>query len=165
MPYYNLLLVALMLPLSGCIKRVDDAFVKEGGYHQKLIKTEKFQRYHNGQTTLLVTATYLGEEKHSERFIIGLYRDEGIEAIPGTPTLKLTLNGTPPQKLTKLSQETIRPSELPLQMVWMDYYMVTFPHTDTKTLHLQITTPHLGSGTLQFAKVAKYMLHPSTMKL
>ncbi len=163
MPYYAAIVMVLMLLLDGCSSKTEKTFLqsfeKEKNYHQKLIKTEKLQFYENNLTKILLTATYLGEGKAgAESFIVGIYSDDDITAVPGSDDLKLTLNGKQPLKIEPLSPEDDGLKNLSFISEWTSYYRISFPHVESKRLEMKVVTPRFGSGRMHFAKIAKYMI-------
>lgn len=163
MPYFAAIVTLLILMFGGCSSKTEKAFLKsfakEKNYHQKLIKTEKLQFYEENLTKVVLTATYLGENKAgAELFIVGIYADEDIVVIPGTDSLKLRLNGSAPLKIESLSQEDSALKNLSFISEWTSYYRISFPHVESKRLEMKVVIPRFGSGRMHFAKIAKYMI-------
>ena len=163
MPYYAAIVMVLMLLLDGCGSKTEKTFLrsfeKEKSYHQKLIKTEKLQFYEDNLTKILLTATYLGEGKTGvERFIVGIYADDDIAAIPGSENVKLMLNGKHPLKIEPLSLGDTALKNLSFVSGWISYYRISFPRIESRQLEMKVEIPRYGSGRMHFAKIAKYMI-------
>ncbi len=161
MRYYLTAVILLILLLSGCSFKKEkvllEEFAKEKAYHQRLIKTEKIQFYDHNTTALLLTATYLGETAGGEAFAMGIYGEGDDVPELGKDGLWVRLNGKNPLRIEALSGDDLH--NLPFAVKWMRYYRLTFPHSESKKLKMEIGLLHLGKkGSIIFGKMPKYML-------
>jgi hypothetical protein len=151
--------------LHGCTSKEETAlmasYTDKIKYHKKLQKTEKIQLYENNVTKVMVTATYLftrtvdKNDTRDESFIVGIHvDDEAAENV----SYSLLLNGKAAKDIKELSVDDERLKELSFISQWGEYYLVTFPHVNSKKVTLVFQSERYGKGVLHFAKVAKYVL-------
>jgi hypothetical protein len=159
--------MAIVLLLGCTSKQESDllqAYDKKIRYHKQLQKTEKLQLYNGGMTNVMLTATYLYEQnfdkqdRRDEVFIVGIHLHD--EDATGSVKLEnaLTLNGQGPKVVVPLDLNDERLTEISLVTEWSSYYLVTFPHEESKSLTLVFKNKAYGEGVLHFAKVGKYVL-------
>lgn len=140
------------------------SYDEQSTYHKQLQKTEKLQLYNGGTTKAMLTAIYLytptfkKKDRRDEVFIVGIYlEDEASQGITAVGN-SLTLNGHAAKDIAPLDPQDERLAELSLVTPWSSYYLVTFPHVESKKLTLIFKSRSYGEGMLHFAKVAKYVL-------
>ena len=157
--------IALLL---GCTSKEEkalmQAYEKNKSYHKQLQKTEKIQLYDGLVTKVLLTATYLYEpnyqkdDKRDETFIVGVYLEESEIQTFNQEGFSLTLNGNMHKSIKKLEKGDKRLKNISFVSEWSHFYLVTFPHTSSKSFKLIFKSDRYGEGELHFAKVAKYVL-------
>jgi len=157
-----------MVLLAGCASKEEKALIKvyetKKSYHQQLQKTEKIQLYDGNNTKALLTATYLNEHhidkeyKPDEVFVVGIYIEDMEEAPFGREGYRLTLNGAAPKSIQKLAADDPLLKHISFVSEWSYFYLITFPHTTSKSFKLIFESELYGKGKLHFAKVAKYVL-------
>ena len=162
----GLLLVTIVF-IVGCSTKKEDnlmrSYNEKVSYHKELQKTEKIQLYKNGETNVVLIATYKftkNYEKNDTRdevFIVGIHAEEEEAADINVNDYKLTVNKKPAKKVTALSADDKRLNKLSFVTEWGSYYLMVFPHVNSKKVQLKFTHKEYGSGTLHFAKVAKYV--------
>lgn len=165
-------LITLAL-LTGCSSKEQDALMqaydKEKNYHMQLQKTEKIQLYDAQVTKAMLTATYLFEESadtndtRDEVFIVGIYAEENEDDSFNENSFEedeysLVLNGKPPKSVKQLKASDPLLKDISFVSDWSQFYLVTFPHTSSKSFKLVFESYFYGKGELHFAKVAKYVL-------
>ena len=139
-------------------------YVTNAAYHKRLQKTEKIQLYEGNVTKAMLTATYLYTqtyEKHDTRdevFIVGIHLEEEAAGKMKEGEYSLSLNGSKAKEAVKLDINDERLKENSFVIEWGSYYLVTFPHVESKDFTLAFKSAVYGEGTLHFAKVAKYVL-------
>ncbi len=160
-------LIAMVLLLGCTSKKEKDlmhVYSEKSNYHKHLQKTEKIQLYKNGITQVMLTATYLfrqdfkKKDTRDEVFIVGLHlEDESYETF-NTAKYNLTLNGKTPKEVKMLGLNDERLKDIPFVTESGSYYLVTFPHEESKDFMLLFESESYGKGELHFAKKAKYVL-------
>lgn len=159
--------IAIVLLLGCTSKQESDlihAYDVKAAYHKQLQKTEKLQLYNGGTTKAMIAATYLytqnfkKKDTRDEVFIVGIHLED--EAAKGLVDIgeSLTLNGIKAKKTVPLDLKDERLKEISFVTPWSSYYLVTFPHIESKSLTLVFKSKRYGEGMLHFAKVAKYVL-------
>ena len=162
-----LLGITVMALLSGCSSKEEKHFLavyeKNKEYHLKLQKTEKINLKDGEFTKILLTATYLfepssdKEDKRDEKFIVGFYvTDEDV--FVDISDYEITLNGTEPKSIKMLQKNDPLLRSISFNSEWTHFYLLTFPHTNSKSFKLLFESDFYGKGELHFAKVAKYVL-------
>lgn len=155
--------------LAGCTQKEEislvQQFEKHKVYRKNLSKTEKVQLYSTtGETKALLVATYLyaqtlhKKDGRDEVFIIGVYAEDDIESDFAKSEYTLTLNGQLPREVQKLNPGDARLKDVSFVVEWGSYYLMTFPHVESKSFDLVFESKEYTRGTLHFAKVAKYVL-------
>ena len=163
---HNIILtLSVMALLAGCTSKEEkalmEAYETKKSYHQQLQKTEKTQLYDGNSTKALLTATYLNEQnidkeyKPDEVFIVGIYIEE--ESFD-QEWYSLTLNGSAPKSIQELAADDPLLKNISFISEWNYFYLITFPHTSSKSFKLVFESELYGKGELHFAKVAKYVL-------
>lgn len=166
---YNIILaLCAMALLAGCTSKEEkalmEAYEAKKSYHYQLQKTEKTQLYDENSTKALLTATYLNEQnidkeyKPDEVFIVGIYIEEMEEESFDQEGYSLTLNGAAPKSIQELSADDPLLKDISFVSEWNYFYLITFPHTSSKSFKLVFESELYGKGELHFAKVAKYVL-------
>ena len=153
--------------LLGCTSKEQkvlmQSYEKEKSYHVSLQKTEKTQLYDGQVTKALLTATYLFTETvdkndtRNEKFIVGVYVEEEDASSLDSAGYTLTLNGQVSQEIKPLERQDPLLKDISFQSDWNQFYLVTFPHTSSKSFYLIFESDVYGKGTLHFAKAAKYV--------
>ncbi len=161
-------MVGIAVLLLGCTskeqKELMKSFEKEKIYHQNLQKTEKTQLYDGEVTKAMLTATYLftkSEDKNDirdEKFIVGVYVEEGNDESFVNKGYTLTLNGNAPKSIERLNKNNSLLKEISFNSDWSQFYLITFPHTQSKSFKLIFQSDIYGKGELNFAKISKYVL-------
>jgi len=162
-----ILSITVMALLAGCSSQEEEKFLriyeKNKEYHLKLQRTEKINLKEDGVTKILLTATYLfapvseKEDERDEKFIVGFHvDDEDISVDMGN--YEITLNGTEPKNIKMLKKSDPLLRSVSFNTEWTHFYLITFPHTDSKSFKLLFKSDLYGKGELHFAKVAKYVL-------
>ena len=164
----TILILSAIAFLAGCTSKEEKvlmkAYEKKKSYHQQLQKTEKTQLYDGNITKALLTATYLNEQnidkeyKSDEVFIVGIYIEESEEESFDQTGYSLTLNGSAPKSIKILEADDPQLKHISFVSEWNYFYLVTFPHTPSKSFKLIFESELYGKGELHFAKVAKYVL-------
>lgn len=159
----------MALLLLGCSSKSEkdllERYSQNIAYHKQLQKTEKSQFYQNDETKIMLTATYLytpnndKNDTRDEAFILGLYLHEDAGENLYSSEYNLTLNGQIPSEIKALEAEDERLKDLSFVTDWGDYYLVTFPHVESKKITLVFESERYGKGTMHFAKVAKYVIN------
>ncbi|RLA57959.1 MAG: hypothetical protein DRQ78_12850, partial [Epsilonproteobacteria bacterium] len=166
---YLLLASIFAILLSGCASKEEKALLeklkKNTNYHKRLKQTEKLQLFDvNGTAKVLLIATYLYEQStekndsKEERFIIGIQVSEEAEQSLQAEGYSLSLAGKAATSIVALEHTDILLKDLSFKSQWSSYYLVHFPHSSQKSFKLILSTQSYGSGSLYFAKVAKYVL-------
>jgi len=165
--------ILVLFLLSACTSKEEKAltkvYEKNKTYHQKLQKTEKIQLKDNGITKVVLTATYLYKpskkklNNKDEVFIIGIYAEDNEEQNFTQDGFSLTLEGKAAKEIKLLSKEDPHLKNISFVSDWSQFYLVHFPHTSKKSFKLIFKSDIYGKGTLSFAKVAKYVLHKSSI--
>jgi len=155
--------------LLGCTSKSEkdlmETYSSKISYHKQLQKTEKTQLYQDNETKVMLTATYLytpSDEKNDSRdevFIVGLHLHDEADQNINNSEYNLALNGEVPSEIQVLSTDDERLKEVSFITDWAEYYLVSFPHVDSKRVTLVFESERYGKGTLHFAKVAKYVLN------
>lgn len=158
-----------LLLLAGCTSKDEKALMevyeKNKTYHKQLIKTEKIQLYEDGITKVLLTATYLYDAKRDKKqqkdevFIIGMRVDTDISDGLRSNAFKLTLDGVAPKSIKPLKKQSPLLKEISFTSEWSRFYLVHFPYMEKKSFKVIVSSDRYGKGTLNFAKVAKYVLN------
>ena len=162
-----LLSIAVMALLAGCSSKEEEKFLriyeKNKDYHLKLQRTEKINLKDGEFTKILLTATYLyepisdKEDKRDEKFIVGFYVDDE-DVFGEIGDYEITLNGTEPKNIKMLKKNDPLLKSISFDSEWTHFYLLTFPHTNSKSFKLLFESDFYGKGELHFAKVAKYVL-------
>ena len=162
-----LLSITVMALLVGCSSKEEKHFLtvyeKNKDYHLKLQKTEKTNLKEGNLTKILLTATYLfkptenKEDKRDEKFIVGLYVDDE-DVFDEIGDYEITLNGTEPKSIKILQKSDPLLKLISFNSEWTHFYLITFPHTNSKSFKLLFESDFYGKGELHFSKVAKYVL-------
>jgi len=157
--------------ISGCISKEEqalmDVYLENKTYNQKLQKTEKVQLYNTDEevTKVLVTATYLYKQKAKETkkedevFVVGVYVEESDIENFSEEGFSLSLDGKSAKSIQMLEETSPYLEDISFVAPWTQFYLVHFTHTSKKSFNLLFTSELYGKGTLQFAKVAKYVLN------
>ena len=163
-----ILTLSVMALLAGCTSKEEQALMEaydaKKSYHQQLQKTEKTQLYDGNSTKALLTATYLNEQnsdkeyKPDEVFVVGIYIDDIEEESFDQEWYSLTLNGSAPKSIQELAADDPLLKNISFISEWNYFYIITFPHTSSKSFKLVFESELYGKGKLHFAKVAKYVL-------
>lgn len=164
---FTITFIAIVLLLGCTSKQESDlmqAYDEKITYHKRLQKTEKIQLYDGNVTKAMLTATYLytqnfeKKDTRDEVFIVGIHLEDqelgGIEE----GDYSLTLNGQKAKEAVMLDLNDERLKENSFVIEWGSYYLVTFPHVESKNFTLVFKSAAYGEGVLHFAKVAKYVL-------
>ncbi len=157
------IVILLSLFLGSCSKaekNLMEHYQKTLKYNKHLQKTEKLQLYQGDITKAMLTATYLynpNTPKADEEFIIGLHLSDEIDEDNNSSGYLLTLNGKKAQKVEELKRDDTRLKNIPFVTEWGSYYIASFPHTNSKKFQLKFDSALYGTGSLEFAKVAKYI--------
>ena len=170
--FLGLIVIALFV---GCSSKKEQALLnsyKENiKYHKHLQRTEKAELRDANTSIAILTATYMytpsfeKNDTHEEVFIVGISFEE-----PEVSTLNfdknsisddvneytLTLNGKKATKVVRLNENDKRLKGISFITDWGEYYEVTFPHAG-KRFSLLFENKIYGKGTLNFAKVAKFV--------
>lgn len=164
---FTITFIAIVLLLGCTSKQESDlmqAYDEKIAYHKRLQKTEKIQLYDGNATKAMLTATYLytqnfeKKDTRDEVFIVGIHlEDEELDGIE-EGDYSLTLNGQKAKEAVMLDLNDERLKENSFVMEWGSYYLVTFPHAESKNFTLVFKSAAYGEGMLHFAKVAKYVL-------
>ena len=154
--------------LFGCTSKKEQelmqAYSDKINYHKLLQKTEKTQLYENNVTKVMLTATYLytpSYEKNDTRdevFIVGMHLEDEESVYPASQEYTLTLNDQAAKEVKGLALDDERLKDVSFVSEWGSYYLVTFPHVNSKKITLVLDSELYGKGILNFAKVAKYVL-------
>lgn len=164
---FTITFIAIVLLLGCTSKQESDlmqAYDEKITYHKRLQKTEKIQLYDGNVTKAMLTATYLytqnfeKKDTRDEVFIVGIHlEDEELDGIE-EGDYSLTLNGQKAKEAVMLDLNDERLKENSFVIEWGSYYLVTFPHVESKNFTLVFKSAAYGEGVLHFAKVAKYVL-------
>lgn len=164
---FTITFIAIALLLGCTSKQESDlmqAYDEKITYHKRLQKTEKMQLYNGNVTKAMLTATYIytpsfkKKDTRDEVFIVGVHlEDEDMGSID-EGDYSLTLNGQVAKEAVALDLNDERLKEISFVTEWGSYYLVTFPHVESKKLTLLFKSQTYGEGVLHFAKVAKYVL-------
>lgn len=164
---FTITFIAIVLLLGCTSKQESDlmqAYDEKIAYHKRLQKTEKLQLYDGNATKAMITATYLytqnfeKKDTRDEVFIVGIHlEDEELDGIE-EGDYSLTLNGQKAKEAVMLDLNDERLKENSFVIEWGSYYLVTFPHVESKNFTLVFKSAAYGEGMLHFAKVAKYVL-------
>lgn len=161
----------VMLLIVGCTSKEEQAlkdfYLENKTYNKKLQKTEKIQLYSpdNGETKVLVTATYLNKKtekeikKEDEVFVLGIYIEGSEIDDINDEVFSLSLDRKAPKSLTRLKNDSSYLKDISFVSPWSQFYLVRFPHTTKKSFNLLFNSEYYGQGTLHFSKVAKYVLN------
>ena len=166
---YNILLIlSAVVLLTGCSTKEQEslmqAYEKDKNYHMQLQKTEKTQLYEGETTKAMLTATYLFKENRDindtrdEIFIVGIYVEEEEGSLLNNKGYILTLNKVAPKSSKLLKENDPLLKDISFVSEWSQFYLVTFPHTSSKSFKLIFKSDIYGKGELHFAKMAKYVL-------
>lgn len=162
--------VLVCVLLQGCTTKDENSLLttydKDKHYHKQLQKTENIQLKSDGITMAMLTATYLYDPKEKtadEDFIVGMYAQESEEQDFRKEGYSLHLddgtgNMKKPKMIKPLANDSAYLKNISFVTSWNRFYLVSFGHTDKKSFNLVFNSSHYGSGTLHFAKVAKYTL-------
>jgi len=163
-----ILILSAMTLLAGCTSKEEKALMQaydsKKSYHHQLQKTEKTQLYDGLVTKAVLTATYLNEQnkdkeyKPDEVFVVGIYIEENEMESLDHEGYSLTLNGNPPKSIQTLEANDPLLKNISFISEWNYFYVVTFPHVQSKSFKLIFESDVYGKGELKFAKVAKYVL-------
>ena len=161
------LLFITILFLIGCTTKKEDnllkSYTEKMNYHKELQKTEKVQLYENNETSVVFVATYKftkSFEKNDTRdevFIVGIHAEEEEVTDINVYDYNVTVNKKKAKKVTSLSSDDKRLKNLSFVTEWSSYYLMVFPHVKSKRVKLQFKHQEYGKGTLNFAKVAKFV--------
>lgn len=156
--------------LQGCTSKDENNLLaiynQDKHYNKQLQKTENMQLKSDGITMAMLTATYLydPEDKTAdEHFIVGMYAEESETQDFTKEGYSLHLddsagNMKKPKVIKPLANDSAYLKNISFVTSWNRFYLVSFGHTDKKSFNLVFKSSHYGSGTLHFAKVAKYSL-------
>ena len=163
-----ILTLSMIALLAGCASKEEQALMEayetKKSYHQQLQKTEKTQLYDGNSTKALLTATYLNEQNLDEEynpdevFVVGVYIDDIEGESFDQEWYSLTLNGSAPKSIQELAADDPLLKHISFVSEWNHFYIITFPHTSSKSFKLVFESELYGKGELHFAKVAKYVL-------
>jgi len=162
-PRLGLLFITVLF-LVGCTTKKEDnllkSYTEKMNYHKELQKTEKVQLYENNETSVVFVATYKftkSFEKNDTRdevFVVGIHTEEEAANVYD---YNVTVNEKKAKKVISLSSDDKRLKNLSFVTEWGSYYLMVFPHVKSKRVKLQFKHQEYGKGTLNFAKVAKYV--------
>jgi hypothetical protein len=159
-----LLFLLLSLLFTACTSKEEKALLKmydkKKNYHKQLLKTEKTQLKVGNITKVLLTATYISEptkKKNDEVFIVGIYIEESDVQSFMKEGFSLTLGGIKAKSIKALKEHSKQLKDISFVSEWSQFYKVRFPHTAKKRFSLVLKSDLYGKGTLDFAKVAKYI--------
>jgi len=166
---HNILFILSAIVLFvGCSTKEQEslmqAYEKDKNYHMQLQKTEKIQLYDGQVTKAMLTATYLFEQSvdkndtRDEVFIVGIYVEDDEGSLFNNKGYILTLNEVAPKSIKSLKENDPLLKEISFVSEWSQFYLVTFPHTSSKSFKLIFKSDMYGKGELHFAKVAKFTL-------
>ena len=168
-----MLLLLTFALFTGCSSKEQESLMqsynKDKNYHMKLQKTEKTQLYDAQLTKAMLTATYLFEQSadtndtRDEVFIVGIYAEENENDSFNVNSFDedeytLVLNGKSPKNVKQLNASDPMLKDISFVSDWSQFYLVTFPHTSSKSFKLVFESYFYGKGELHFAKVAKFVL-------
>ena len=161
--------------LVGCSSKEEQSLLKSyasnTSYHKHLQRTEKTELYDNNNSVAILTATYMytpNFEKNDTRdevFIVGVLFENDDDSkmnfdINSTFSNKndyiLTLNNKHAINVVPLDKNDKRLKGISFVTTWGDYYEVTYPHAGQR-FTLVFQNSKYGKGTLNFAKVAKFV--------
>jgi len=166
------LVAVSFLLIVGCSSKEEQALMQNYEsnkmYYKKLQKTEKTQLMQNGVTKVLLTATYLNntyanqsifnhDKNATEDFIIGIYNEDKENQILVNHDFSLTLGGKDALNMKSIPKGSPLLKDIGFISEWSKFYLVHFPHMNKKKFKLIIDSEIYGKGTLEFAKVAKYV--------
>ena len=161
-------MIGIVALLLGCTskeqKELMKSFEKEKTYHQNLQKTEKTQLYDGEVTKAMLTATYLftktkdKNDTRDEKFIVGVYVEEGEVRPFLNEGYSLTLNDNAPKSIVRLNEGNTLLKSISFASEWSQFYLITFPHVKSTSFKLIFKSSIYGKGELNFAKVSKYVL-------
>jgi len=162
-----ILSITVMALLAGCSSKEEEKFLrvyeKNKEYHLQLQRTEKINLKDGEFTKILLTATYLfepvsdKEDKRDEKFIVGFHVDDE-DVFVDMGDYEITLNGTEPKSIKMLKKSDPLLKSISFNSEWTHFYLITFPHTNSRSFKLLFESDFYGRGELHFAKVAKYVL-------
>jgi hypothetical protein len=89
---------------------------------------------------------------------VGIYIEENEMESLDHEGYSLTLNGNPPKSIQTLEANDPLLKNISFISEWNYFYVVTFPHVQSKSFKLIFESDVYGKGELKFAKVAKYVL-------
>ncbi len=170
--FLGLIVIALFV---GCSSKEEQAllnsYTQKIKYHKYLQQTEKAELSDGNSSVAILTATYMytpnfeKKDKRKEVFIVGVAFEEPEESTlnfdkksvsDNVNEYTLTLNGKKATKAVRLNDNDKRLKGISFITDWGEYYEVTFPHTG-KRFSLVFENKMYGKGTLNFAKVAKFV--------
>ena len=150
----SVLILISALILSGCsVKEEYDFLINENQTYTHAVEfTRKLQLRNNGQTKMLVTATYINRLFRSldpkyEHFIIGIPKSKKNFF----QTYLLRLDSQAPQKITPAKKPYVL--NLPATNSWTKYYHLRFAKNKSNTLSLSLWHEMFGSASARFIKV------------
>ncbi len=167
---HNIIFIVIVAAcLAGCTQKEEivlmQEFEKHKTYHKHLSKTEKVQLYNSaGETKALLVATYLftqvsyKKDEREEVFIVGISAEDGTKDGFMKSDYVLTLNGRPPKNIQKISYKEAKMKDISFVTEWGEYYVMAFPHVESKSFDLVFESKDYLKGVLHFAKAAKYVL-------
>ena len=123
-------LVILNFIISGC--SVKKFITKDPLYEKTLKYTQRGQIINSLETRALIDAIYLNplypKKFQNPTFLIGVYNDFDNELINNE--FNLSLNNTPPAKISTKIPDFIPYKFYPFYNEWMKYYLVEFNQTN-----------------------------------
>ncbi len=143
------ILITLAALFNGCA--IKNAFKQDSLYDQTLKYTQRGQIVNSLETKALIDAIYLNplypKKFQNPTFLIGIYNDFNNALINNE--FNLTLNNTPPIKISKNIPKFIPYKFYPFYNSWMTYYLVEFNQTK-KPYILTYKSKHWGETKLTF---------------
>ena len=140
-------------------------YEKSKYYHGQLLKTEKIRLPEQGETAILLSATYLSYKKESdhlpraERFIVSIYADDEM-SMRELVAKGLRLEGIPPVSVNVLHEDDPRLAHISFKTPWNHFFLVSFPPVEKERFDLTFHSTRYGTGVMHFAKRAKYTFTP-----
>ncbi|SFZ98701.1 hypothetical protein MNB_SV-5-364 [hydrothermal vent metagenome] len=168
-------LITAIFLLLGCSSKENkiffDKYEKNLDYHTQLQKTEKTKLVDGNFSKTLLTATYLfkddtdlkqKDDKRDEEFIVGIYVD-GDDGSFESEEYNLTLNGKSPKFVKVLKKDDPLLKTISFKSEWTKFYLFKFEHVNAKRFNLVFNSKTYGKGSLNFAKVAKFVFSGETI--
>lgn len=157
--------IILSVLVGGCASKNSLGFFKKDSYYEAAMTQFQTGKIVQGiATRAIINTVYLNGvdiEKYNDKeyFFVATYIDNDFFDIKkkglNNRTFLLTMNGKTAVTVKRLDDNNALRKSMPLAARWNDYYLVSFPKSDTHELALRYSSKRFGSIILTYEQVKK----------